>query len=66
MIQHIIVFFIVGLAVGFLIRHLYRKIKGRDICDCGCAGCADAPACASQNKTHWSGDPPNGPSSIHD
>ncbi len=60
MIQHIIVFFIVGLAAGFLIRHLYRKIKGRDICECGCAGCADAPACKGQNGNQCSGDQPNG------
>ena len=45
MIQHIIVFFIVGLAGGFLIRNLYRKIMGRDVCECGCTGCADASAC---------------------
>jgi hypothetical protein len=50
MIQHIIVFFIVGLAAGFLIRNLYRKIMGRDICGCGCTGCADASACEGHGR----------------
>lgn len=37
-------------AVGYII---YRKVKGKGGCDCGCAGCPHSGTChkASEDKT---------------
>ncbi|MCF8035936.1 MAG: FeoB-associated Cys-rich membrane protein [Desulfobacteraceae bacterium] len=45
MVQHIIVFMIVGASAFYMVRNLYRNFKGQQGCGCGCSGCADTAAC---------------------
>jgi len=48
-----IVAVIVGLAVLYTIRQLWRLLRSPPdtVCDCGCSGCSQAPACQSEFKT---------------
>jgi len=45
MVQHIIVFMIVGAAGFYMARNLYRNFKGDQGCGCGCTGCVDTTVC---------------------
>ena len=49
MIQTIIVFLIVGLAVAWTARNLYRSFKGDTGCSCSCSGCAEISGCQAHN-----------------
>ncbi len=53
MIQNIIVFLIVGLAVVYMARNLYNNFKGNTTGGCGCSGCADTSACEGQTDREW-------------
>ncbi|MGM0453014.1 MAG: FeoB-associated Cys-rich membrane protein [Thermodesulfobacteriota bacterium] len=55
MIQSIIVFLIVGLAVAFTARNLYRSFKGTSTCGCGCSGCADTSGCRGHTGNESTG-----------
>ncbi len=48
MIQQIIVFLIVGVAVGYMFRNLYRKFMGEG--GCGCRGCEHSSVCNDNHR----------------
>ncbi|MFP4194197.1 MAG: FeoB-associated Cys-rich membrane protein [Desulfosalsimonas sp.] len=46
MIQEIIVFAIIGLALGFAARNTYRKLAAKQpSCGCGCTDCGNKNKC---------------------
>ena len=59
MVQHIIVFMIVGAAAFYMARNLYRNFKGEQGCGCGCSGCVDTTACNGRVE-HESPQPESG------
>ncbi|MFO7931565.1 MAG: FeoB-associated Cys-rich membrane protein [Thermodesulfobacteriota bacterium] len=47
MIQEIIVFIIIGAALGFMVRNIYRKFTAKNQCGCGCGDCGQSKECDS-------------------
>lgn len=46
MIQEIIVFIIIFVALAFTVRNIYRKIAAKDRCGCGCDDCGQSGECS--------------------
>ncbi|MFP4159795.1 MAG: FeoB-associated Cys-rich membrane protein [Desulfobacterales bacterium] len=45
MIQEITVFIIIGVALGFTVRSIYRKFRAKGNCACGCGDCGQSGEC---------------------
>lgn len=51
--ETLLVGLIVGLAVVWMVRFIYKSTKGSDSCGCGCSSCDTAVDCSDKEKTDF-------------